>query len=406
MEIYLDNAATTRVYGEVIDTVAQVMRTDYGNPVSLHTKGVEAERYIREARETLARILKVPGSELVFTSGGSESNNMALLGGAMANARAGRHIITTQIEHASVYQTVKALEQQGYEVTYLPTDSYGVVNLEALRAAMRPDTILVSVMRVNNEIGTIQPLEDVVRIVKEINPQALVHTDAVQGFGKIPLYPKKIGLDMLSASGHKFHGPKGTGFLWVRDKVKVKPLIYGGGQQKGMRSGTENVPGTAGMAQAARIVFDRFDDKCAQMYALRAYFIEGINKLEGTHVNGGLLPGRLSVKDREDPSACAAPQIVSVSFEDVRAEVLLHALEEKGIYVSSGSACSSTHPAVSRTLKSIGLDKKYLDSALRFSFSQETTREELDECLCALGELLPVLRRFTPGGRQKGKKHV
>ena len=406
MEIYLDNAATTRVYDAVIDTVTQAMRTDYGNPASMHIKGVEAERYIRSARETLAGHLKVLPAELVFTSGGSESNNMAIIGGAMANARAGRHIITSQIEHASVYEAVKYLEQQGFEASYLPTDNYGVVDLEALRSEVRPDTILVSVMCVNNEIGTIQPLEDILRIVKEINPQTLVHTDAVQGFGKIPLYPKKIGLDMLSASGHKFHGPKGIGFLWIRDKVKVKPMVYGGGQQKGMRSGTENVPGTAGMGKASEIEFANFDEKSALLYALRSYFIEEIEKIDGTHVNGGRLPGSLSLKDREDPSACAAPHIVSVSFEDVRAEVLLHALEEKGIYVSSGSACSSNHPAVSRTLKSIGLEKKYLDATLRFSFSQETTREELDECLGALKELLPMLRRFTPGGRKKGKRHV
>lgn len=406
MEIYLDNAATTRVYDEVIETVAQAMRADYGNPASLHTKGVEAEHYIREARETLAKLLKVPAAELVFTSGGSESNNMALLGGAAANMRAGKHIITTQVEHASVYETVKVLEKQGFEVTYLPTDRYGVVDLEALRAAMRPDTILVSIMCVNNEIGTIQPLEDIVKIVKEINPETLVHTDAVQGFGKIRLYPKKIGLDMMSVSGHKFHGPKGTGFLWIRDKVKVKPLIYGGGQQKGMRSGTENVPGTAGMARAAQIEFENFDEKTEQLYQLRTFFTEEIGKIPGTHVNGGLKAGALSLKDREDPSACAAPHIVNVSFEDVRAEVLLHALEDKGIYVSSGSACSSNHPAVSRTLKSIGLEKKYLDASLRFSFSQDTSREEVEECIRALGELLPVLRRFTPGGKGKGKRHV
>ena len=406
MEVYLDNAATTRVYDAVIDTVVQAMRTDYGNPASLHTKGVDAERYIRSARETLAGLLKVPPAELVFTSGGSESNNMAIIGAAMANARAGRHIITSQIEHASVYETMKYLEQQDFEVTYLPTDKYGVVDLEALRAAVRPDTILVSVMTVNNEIGTIQPLEDIARIVKEINPQTLLHTDAVQGFGKIPVYPKRIGLDMFSASGHKFHGPKGVGFLWIRDKVKVRPMVYGGGQQKGRRSGTENVPGTAGMGKAAEIEFENFEEKCAQLYALRSYFIEEIEKIDGTKVNGGRLPGSLSLQGREDPAACAAPHIVSVSFEDVRAEVLLHALEERGVYVSSGSACSSNHPAVSRTLKSIGLEKKYLDATLRFSFSQDTSRQELEECIRVLNELLPVLRRFTPGGRGKGKRHV
>ena len=406
MEIYLDNAATTRVYDEVIDTVAQAMRTDYGNPASLHQKGVTAENYIRHARQVLAGQLKVPEGELIFTSGGSESNNMALIGGAMANHRAGKHLISTQIEHASVYQTLHYLEQQGFEVTYLPTDQYGVVDLEALRDAVRPDTILVSVMCVNNEIGTVQPLEDVVKIVKEINPHTLVHTDAVQGFGKIRLYPGRAGLDMMSVSGHKFHGPKGTGFLWVRDRVKLKPLVYGGGQQKGMRSGTENVPGTAGMAAAAGIEFTDFDEKIARLYDLRSYFIEEIEKLEGTKVNGGRGPGGLTLAGREDPACCAAPHIVSVSFEDVRAEVLLHALEGEGIFVSSGSACSSAHPQVSRTLQSIGLEKRYLDATLRFSFSMDTSREELAACIAALEHILPMLRRFTPGGRKKGNRHV
>lgn len=404
MEIYMDNAATTRVYKEVIDMVGTVMQSDYGNPSSLHMKGVEAEHYIRYAKETFAKILKVDERELIFTSGGTESNNMALIGGAMANRRAGQHIITTRIEHASVYEPMLYLEKQGFEVTWLPVDSHGMVDLQALKEAVRPDTILVSIMCVNNEIGTIQPIEDAAAIVKACNPSALVHVDAIQGFGKMVLHPKRIGIDMLSISGHKFHGPKGTGLLWVRDKVKVQPLILGGGQQKAMRSGTENVPGVAGMAKAAELEYTDFENRLQSLYELRSYFIKEVEKLEGTVVNGGRTRGGLRMP--EDPSACAAPHVVSVSFEDIRAEVLLHALEEAGIYVSSGSACSSNHPAISGTLRAIGVQKQYLDATIRFSFSFDTTKEEIDECMAQLSRLLPMLRRYTPGGRKKGGKRV
>lgn len=404
MGIYMDNAATTRVYDEVIGLVGTVMHSDYGNPSSLHMKGVEAERYIRYARETFAKLLKVDEKELIFTSGGTESNNMALIGGAMANQRAGRHIITTRIEHASVYQPMMYLENMGFEVTWLPVDAHGIIDLEALRAAVRPDTILVSIMCVNNEIGTIQPVEDAAAIVKAANPSTLIHVDAIQGFGKLVLHPKKIGIDMLSISGHKFHGPKGTGLLWVRDKVKVQPLILGGGQQKSMRSGTENVPGIAGMAKAAELEYTNFEEKLSNLYDLRTYFIEQIEKLDGVIVNGGRTRGSLRMP--EDRSACAAPHIVSVSFRDIRAEVLLHALEDAGVYVSSGSACSSNHPAISGTLKAIGVQKQYLDATIRFSFSFDTTKEEIDGCITALAGLLPMLRRYTPGGRKKGGRRV
>lgn len=404
MEIYMDNAATTRAYSEVIDMVGKVMRSDYGNPSSLHMKGVDAERYIRYAKETFANILKVDEKEIIFTSGGTESNNTALIGAAMANRRAGQHIITTCIEHASVYEPIMYLEKQGFEITWLPVNDHGVVDLEALKEAVRPDTILVSVMCVNNEIGTIQPIEDVAAIVKSCNPSTLIHVDAIQGFGKLVLHPKKLGIDMLSISGHKFHGPKGTGVLWVRDRVKVQPLILGGGQQKAMRSGTENVPGIAGMAKAAEMEYTDLENKLQHLYELRTYFINEAEKLEGTVVNGGKKRGYLRMP--KEPEACAAPHVVSVSFADVRAEVLLHALEEAQIYVSSGSACSSNHPAISGTLKAIGVQKCYLDATLRFSFSFDTTKEEIDECMAQLARLLPMLRRYTPGGRKKGGKRV
>ena len=394
MEIYFDNAATTRVYDEAAELMVKVMTVDYGNPSSLHMKGVEAEKYIKYAKKVFAGIMKVDEKELIFTSGGTESNNMALAGAAAAACRRGRHIISTGIEHASVYNPLFDLEEKGYEVTYLPVDAQGMTDLEALRSAVRPDTILVSVMGVNNEIGTVQPIADIVKTVKAVNPQTLIHMDAIQTFGKMQVYPKRLGIDMLSISGHKFHGPKGIGLLWVRDKVRVIPQILGGGQQKGMRSGTENVPGIAGMARAAELEYEGLAEKIDRLYRLREDFIAKVSALEGTHVNGSLQRG--DITSPASAGACAAPHIVSVSFDSIRAEVLLHTLEEHGIYVSSGSACSSNHPAISGTLKAIGVTGPHLDGTLRFSFCYDTTQDEIDECIRVLAQVLPVLRRFAP----------
>lgn len=394
-EIYLDNAATTRVYPSVCERMVEMMLQDYGNPSSLHIKGFTAEQAVKEAKKTIASVLKVDTKEIVFTSGGTESNNMAIIGAAMANRRRGNHLITTSIEHASVYNPFIWLETQGFHVTYLPVDAQGVVSLEALEQAIREDTILVSVMAVNNEIGTIQPLDDIGTRIKNKNPEILFHVDAIQGFGKIEIYPEKLHIDLMSVSGHKLHGPKGIGFLYIRDKVKVQPLILGGGQQKDMRSGTENVPGIVGLGEAVRQVFDHFSEKQKALYQLRAYFIGQIKEMDGVKVNG--FDAYISDKNFHQG---AAPHVVSVSFENIRAEVLLHALEERGIYVSSGSACSSNHPAISGTLKAIGTEKKYLDATIRFSLCYDTTKEELDECLEALRSLLPMLRRFTRGGRR------
>ena len=393
MEIYFDNAATTRVYDGVCQVMVEAMQSNFGNPSSLHMKGVDAERYIKNTREIIARTLKVDEKEILFTSGGTESNNMALIGGAMANQRAGKHLITTRIEHASVYNPMIWLESQGFEVTYLPVDRQGCVDPEAVSAAIRPDTILVSVMCVNNEIGTIQPLDEIGKRIKEANPNILFHVDAIQGYGKVKnLWPRKLNIDLLSVSGHKLHGPKGVGFLYVRDRAKVRPLILGGGQQKDMRSGTENVPGIAGLGEAVREVFDRLPEKIDRLYELRSDFIRQVTGIGGVQINGW--------QERQEGFRGPAPHIVSVSFADVRAEVLLHALEEKGIYVSSGSACSSNNPAISGTLKAIGVDKKYLDATVRFSFCYDTTKEEIHESINALEQIVPMLRRYTPGGRR------
>lgn len=394
-EIYLDNAATTKVLPSVCECMVKVMSDDFGNPSSLHMKGFTAEQYVKEAKKSIASVLKVDAKEIVFTSGGTESNNMAIIGGAMANQRRGRHLITTSIEHASVYNPFIWLEEQGFEVTYLPVDHQGTVSLEALKKALRDDTVLVSVMAVNNEIGTIQPLDKIGQMIKEKNPDILFHVDAIQGFGKIEIYPSKLHVDLLSVSGHKLHGPKGVGFLYIRDKVKVRPLILGGGQQKDMRSGTENVPGIAGLGEAVRQIFKDFSVKQKNLYELRDKFIDGLIQLEGVKVNGFL-----QRSEGEGLYHGAAPHVISVSFENIRAEVLLHALEERGIYVSSGSACSSNHPAISGTLKAIGVEKKYLDATIRFSLCYDTTEEDILTCLEVLKALLPMLRRFTRGGRR------
>lgn len=384
MEAYFDNSASTKVIGCVMDVVVKAMTEDYANASAKHSKGAAAERYIREARSIIAGTLKVKEKEILFTSGGSESNNMALIGTALANRRAGMHIITSGIEHASVYNTLGFLSEQGFDVTYLPVDGQGHISLEQLRESIRPDTILVSIMYVNNEVGAVEPVEEIARVIHEANPNTLFHVDAIQAYGKYEIRPKRQGIDLLSVSGHKLHAPKGVGFLYIDERVKIKPLIYGGGQQRGLRSGTENVPGVAGLGAAAAEAYRNHKEKIDYLYGLKDRMMTRLGELEGVHLN--TQPGRES-----------APQIVSASFEGVRSEVLLHALEEKGIYVSSGSACSSNHPGVSSALKGIGVKPELLDATLRFSFSVLNTPEEIDYAIEALKELLPVLRRYKRG---------
>lgn len=381
MEAYFDNSASTKVLDSVKDIVVKTMTEDYGNAAAKHRKGVEAERYIREARSVIAGTLKAAEKEILFTSGGSESNNMALIGTALANQRAGKHIISTAVEHPSVYNPLTYLEELGFEITFLPVDRDGHISLKELEDSIRPDTILVSVMYVNNEVGAVEPIEEISKIIRTKNPNTLFHVDAIQAYGKFVIRPKKQGIDLLSVSGHKIHAPKGVGFLYIRTGVKIKPLIYGGGQQNGMRSGTENVPGVAGLGVAAKEAYTDHEEKIRRMTELKDYMTDRLGELEGTVVN--------SKKGAE-----SAPQIVSVSFEGVRSEVLLHALEDKGIYVSSGSACSSHHPGISGTLKGIGLPQKLLDATIRISFGAFSTKEEVDYCIDVLKEVLPVLRRY------------
>ena len=381
MEIYLDNSATTRCFPEVADLIHQILCEDYGNPSSMHHKGVEAESYVRDAKETLAKILKVNEKEILFTSGGTESDNIAIMGVAMANHRTGRHMITTRVEHPAILQTMKYMESQGFEVTYLDVDEKGCICLEQLEQAIRPDTILVSIMHTNNEIGTLQPIAQAGALMKRCNPNTLFHVDAVQGFGKARIYPRKMKIDLMSVSAHKIHGPKGVGFLYIGEKVKIKPIMYGGGQQEGMRSGTENVPGYAGMAKAAQMLYEQLEAETDYLYDLRQYFIEQVEKIDGAFVNGA--PGREG-----------APHIVSVTIPGVRAQVLLNELSVKyHICISAGSACSTHKPQPSVTLLAIGLDKEQAVETLRFSFSVFTTRQEIDTCLDALYSIVPEQRK-------------
>lgn len=384
MEVYLDNSATTRTFPEVAELMSKIMCEDYGNPSSMHNKGVQAERYVRYGRETLAKILKVNEKEIYFTSGGTESDNLALIGCAMANYRAGKHLITTKIEHPAILQTMHYLEDQGFEVTYLSVNDKGQISLQELQNAMRKDTILVSIMHTNNEIGAVEPIAEAGRLIKSTNPSTLFHVDAVQGFGKYRIYPKRMGIDLLSVSGHKIHGPKGVGFLYIGEKVKIHNIIYGGGQQKNLRSGTENVPGIASMAKAAEMLYNHLEEDAERLYSLKDYFCEGLRKIPDIRINN---PEGME----------GAPHIVSLSVAGVRSEVLLHALEDKGIYVSAGSACSSNkpHTAGSATMKAIKLPEEFLDSTLRFSMSVYTTREELDYTLQVMYDIIPMLRKYT-----------
>ena len=382
MYAYLDNSATTKVSQNVVDLMVKVMSDDYGNPSSLHMKGVEAEKYIKESKDIIAKLLKVDAKEIIYTSGGTESNNLAIIGAALANKRAGNRIITSSIEHPSVLATMKYLEDNGFEVAYLPVDNKGVVNMDALKEAMNAETILVSVMHVNNEIGAIEPVEEISKYIKSINPEVVFHVDAIQSFGKLMIYPRKMGIDLLSVSGHKIHGPKGIGFLYASSKIKLKPIIFGGGQQKGMRSGTENVPGIAGIGLAAKEAYENFEEKISKMIELKDYFIDRVTALENVKVN--------SCKGTE-----GAPHVISVSFIGVRSEVMLHSLEDKHVYVSSGSACSSNKPSVSATLKGIGLKTEQIDSTVRFSLSYDTTKEELDYAVDTIAGMIELLRKFT-----------
>ncbi|CAI8950716.1 putative cysteine desulfurase IscS 2 [Brevibacillus sp. IT-7CA2] len=377
--IYLDNSATTRPHPQVIETVRRAMESYYGNPSSLHQKGVEAENVLKQARKVAAQYLSCKESEVIFTSGGTESNNTAIKGIAFQYQNRGKHIITTQVEHPAVYDVCKQLEGLGFTVTYLPVDREGRVSVEAVQKAMRPDTILVSVMHVNNELGTIQPILEIGQWLKQF-PKVLFHVDAVQGVGKVPLRIKESGIDLLSVSAHKFYGPRGVGILYKREGLIIHPLMMGGGQEGGVRSGTENLPAIAGMAKAIRILEELGSVEMIRLQTLNQQLREGIATIEGCIVN--------------TPETNTAPHIMNLSVPGVKAEVLLHALEDKGFLISTKSACSSKVNEPSRVLTAIGIERDCALSSLRVSLGRENTAEDIQQFLKALEECVSVLRSY------------
>ena len=380
MHAYLDNSATTKVAPEVVEIMNKVFLEDYGNPSSLHKMGFEAEKYVNEAIDTFSKILKCNKKNIVFTSGGTESNNTAIIGTALFKESRGKHIITTEIEHPAVSEPVSFLEKRGWEIDRLSVNSEGLVDPEELKEKLRPDTVLVSIMHVNNEIGAVEPIEELGHIIKDKAPECFFHVDDIQGFGKLKMDIKRSNIDFLSASAHKIHGPKGVGLLFVSDRAShIPPMMMGGGQQSGMRSGTVNVPGIAGFAEAVKCLYENIDGSFDKIKDLRDFFTGELLKIPDTRINGG-----------ENVS----PYIVSLSVKGVRSEVLLHALEDKGVYVSAGSACSSHKKHGSVTLKAIGFTDKEAEETVRFSFSCHTTKEELEYALECLNEIVPGLRRF------------
>ena len=382
MEAYFDNSATTRCFEEVKDIVVKTMMEDFGNPSAMHQKGVDAEGYVKESARTLAQILKVTEKEILFTSGGTESNNLALIGGALANKRSGNHIITTAVEHAAVSQPVAFLQEQGFEVTILPVDGHGVVKLDALEKALRPDTILVSTMMVNNETGAVMPVEKIGAMIQEKCPKALYHVDAIQAFGKYRIYPKKAGIDMLSVSSHKIHGPKGVGFLYAKKGIRLHNIIEGGAQERGKRAGTENIPGIVGMAAALKEAVSNLAENSDKVTAMRDTLIEGLSKVPHCILNG----------DKEH----RLPGNVNFCFEGIEGESLLLLLDMKGICASSGSACTSGSLDPSHVLLAIGRPHEIAHGSLRLSICEYNTPEEMRYICEKVPEVVEYLRNMSP----------
>lgn len=380
--IYFDHSASTPPYAEVIETVAEVMKLHYGNPSSLHRAGVEAEKLIERARAVIGKALQVKPGELIFTSGATESNNLAIKGAAMQYAGRGNHFVTTQVEHASVYECFRQLEEQGCKVTYLPVDRNGIVSVDRVREALTDETVLVSVMHVNNEVGSVQPIADIGALLKRY-PRILFHVDGVQSVGKLPLSIREWGIDLFSLSAHKLRGPKGAGLLYCREGVRLTPLLSGGAQEHGMRAGTQNVPNIVGMAKAIRMTIESRPETAAHLYKLRDRLIEAIGQMPQLTVNGD-----------SESSPQTAPHIVNVSFPGMKPEVVLHMLEQRGIIASTQSACSSKTGKPSRVLTAMGVGELCAASGIRFSLAAEHTEEDIDILASSLRQVTDELGRI------------
>lgn len=384
MEIYLDNSATTKPYQEVVDKMVLALTTQYGNPSSIYKKGIEVEREIKEIRRNIARSLGAKETEIYFTSGGTECNNTIIRSVANLNKKTKNHIISTVIEHPSVLNTLKDLEADGFEVTYLPVGKDGKISLEDLKNAIKKETILVSVMHVNNEIGTIQPIEEIGKYLKSLDEKVYFHVDGVQSYAKIKFRPSRYNIDFMSVSGHKLHGPKGIGFMYVKENNRIKPLLTGGGQEIGIRSGTENVPGIYGIGEAIRILNQDLEGTIDKIKGLRDLLKEEIlANIDNVKINS------------PEDGVC---HVLNVSFRGVRGEVLLHYLEQKEIYVSTGSACSSKKKG-SHVLNAIGLTPDEIEGAIRFSLSDLNTKEEIMKTVEVLKESVSDLRMII--GRRR-----
>jgi cysteine desulfurase len=379
--LYMDYCATTPPFEEVVDSVSQAMKRYFGNPSSLHRYGVEAEKLVGKARSAIAQALLAKPEEIIFTSCATESNNLAIKGAAKEYRSRGNHIITSAIEHASVFESCKQLEQEGFRITWLSVDDSGMVDIDELEQAIGPDTVLVSVMHVNNEMGRIQPIQEIGHLLRR-HGKILFHVDAVQGIGKLPLNPASLGIDLLSCSAHKIRGPKGVGFLYRRSGVKLQPLFSGGGQEAGIRSGTENVPLIVGMAKALRLTLESRDRDVEHLYKLRERLVAGLRQLSRVHVTG-------TVQDRR-----MAPHIVHFTVPEMRPEVVVHALEEYNIYISTRSACSSGELSPSRVLEAMGLPAEHTVSGLRVSLGAEHTMEHIDYFIRSLDK---CLKQWQPG---------
>ena len=380
--IYFDNAATTRAADEVAEMVRYMLLENFGNPSAQSMMGVRAENELNDARKIMAKSINALPEEIYFTSGGTEDDNWAIFGTAEGYKRSGKHMITTSIEHPAVSEPMERLRQKGWDITVLDVDKNGYIDLDALRDSIREDTVLVSIILVNNEVGTIQDAAAVGKLIKEKNPNTLFHADAVQAFGKYPIDVRKMNIDMLSMSGHKIHGPKGVGFFYMKKGLKVRPIIYGGGQERGQRSATENTPGIAGLAKAVELAMENMDASHEKVMEVKRTLAEGILRdIPKTHINGP------SIEE-------ASPYVLNVSFNGLRSEVLLHALEEKEIYVSAGSACSSKKKGGSHVLRSLGLSEERIEGAIRFSFCRYNTVDEAAACLEILKEKTAFLRKY------------
>jgi len=383
MNVYLDNSSTTRPRDEVIEEMCYILREQYGNPSSLHRMGLEVEKKIENSRKIISDFLRCNKDEIFFTAGGTESNNIAIQGIINKNIKRGDHIITTKYEHPSVLNIIKHYESKGLKVTYLDLDEYGMINLEQLENSITEKTILVAIMMVNNEIGTILPIDYISKIVKNKNKNIKIHVDGIQAFGKLDINVRKFNIDTFSFSSHKVHGPKGVGGLYVKKDIILEPIIFGGNQERGIRSGTENVPGIIGFGKAVEILRDKYVDEVAHIRKVKDYFankvIENINNIK----MNSLLDDR------------CAPHILNISFKGVRGEVLLHYLEDNGIYVSTASACSSHGKGKSHVLKAIGLKDEEIEGAIRFSFSHYNTIEEMDYAVSKLIQSVKDIRKIT-----------